>query len=70
MNKADTKHPLAVRVKDEDGFYTEYDQHDRVVYHRDKWGFFSYAFYHDDKHLRTPYHVVHKYLRLYNPEFS
>jgi len=64
------KHPLAVRVEHQQDFYTEYDKHNRVVYHKDRWGYFAYKFYHDEDYLITPYKVFHKYMRLYNPEFS
>ena len=61
-------HPLSVRFKEQDGFRYEYDEHDRVTYHHDRWGYFALLFYHDAKHLNTPYYVQHKYHRLYNPE--
>ncbi len=64
------KHELSVRHADSDGFYTEYDEADRVTYSRDKWGFFAFLFYHSDPTKRVAYHVVHKYTRLYNPEFA
>jgi len=63
----DPKHPLSVRSTDEGGFYSEYDKHDRVTYHKDKWGYHVLLFYHDDPHLRVPYYVVHKHYKEYNP---
>lgn len=64
------KHPLAVRSEESNGFYSEYDEHDRVVYHKDKWGYFAFKYYHSESYILQPYHIIHKYMRLYNPELG
>lgn len=67
------KHTKAVRCIGERNnskvWYTEFDINDRIVYSRDSHGYFSYRFYTDEPHIATPYFILHKYHRLYNPEF-
>ena len=62
------KHPLTVRSESDGLNYSEYDKHDRCVYYIDSKGYFAFKFYHDEGHLLTPYFVLHKYHRLYNPD--
>jgi len=61
------KSPNAVRSVEHQDFYTEYDKHDRNVFHKDKWGFWSLVFYPDEPHVTTPNFVLHKYWHVYNP---
>lgn len=63
-------HPLAVRSRNENGFYWEYDKHDRVVFYEDCHGYWTFCFYSDVPHDVTPYFVLHKYFRLYNPNLK
>jgi len=68
--KKQYKHPLAVRHKEENGLYTEHDEHGRVVFHEDNHGYFAFKFYVSEPHVVTPYMVLHKYFLLYNPNFK
>lgn len=72
--KPQLKHPKAVRSEDSgNGFYREYDEYDRMVYSINRWGYFSFCFFDDVLPGRqpntVPYFVLHKFHRLYNPEF-
>lgn len=66
MNKKYT-HPLAVsHTETTNGFYSEFDKHNRCVYHSMNTGYWSMKFYVDESHVMTPYFVVHKYSVFYN----
>ena len=66
------KHEKAVRSDGElnNGFYFEYDEHNRCVFNKDKNGFWVFKFYESSPHIITPYMVFHKYYHLYNPDVT
>ena len=71
MKEKKYKHPLAVRAVEDGKSYAEFDAHDRQVYHMNAFGYFSFSFFRNDEpHNCTPYFVLHKYHRLYNPEHA
>lgn len=68
------RHEKACRFTESNGFYAEYDEFDRKVFHIDSRNFWCFSIYSDpyvDKKgnkiiPRVPYQIIHKYWNLYN----
>ena len=67
-------HAKAVSPIEDGPFYSEYDEHNRLLFERKDGGYWSMRFYHEAKAAswnpsvlivdRTPYDVIHKWWHL------
>lgn len=67
--KNNFKHKQSVKSEERNGYFFEFDEHDRNTYHSTPRGYWCYNFFHEPvngKANPVPYKSFHKYWNYYN----